>query len=265
VKGSALALMLLLPLLIPTWVTMPIVKVARANFVPAADIYITAPGNKTYSSSLLMLNYTAYFTITRNEFVVYSIDGGDNVTILERQSSEFYETICKQVSLPELPDGSHNLAVYAIYPERSGVSSSAKVYFTVDTTPPTISNLSVENRTYDSTNLTLTFNLDETARQISYSLDNQANTTLTGNSTLTGLAEGSHTLNVYAEDEAGNTAIFGPVRFNVWLPKPASETVTKPDCFPLIAVSVVVAAVVAVAAVVYLKKRSVPKMEHAVP
>jgi hypothetical protein len=153
-----------------------------------------------------------------------------------------------------LPDGSHNLAVYAIYPERSGVPSSAKVYFTVDTTPPTISNLSVENRTYDSTNLTLTFNLDETAIQASYCLDNQANVTSGGNSTLTGLTEGSHTLTVYAEDEVGNTAAFGPVRFTLQLTKPASDTDAKPDLVPLVAVSVAVAAVVAVAALVYWKK-----------
>jgi hypothetical protein len=233
----------------------PLVKVARANFVPAADIFVTSPTNSTYNYGLLVLNYTAYFTLTNEELVVYSIDGGDNVTILDRQSSEFYETICKQVQLPELPDGSHHLVVYAIYPERSGVPSFADVYFAIDTTPPTIWNVSVENRTYDSTNVTLNFNLNEAASQISYNLDNQANVTLAGNSTLTSLTEGSHMLIVYAKDEVGNTATFGPVKFTVRLSKPTSDADITLDVVPLAAVSVVIVVFIAAAAAIYMRKR----------
>jgi hypothetical protein len=234
---------------------MPLVNVAKANFVPAADISITSPANSTYNSGLLVLNYTAYFTLTNNELVVYSIDGGDNVTILDKQSSEFYETICKQVQLPKLPDGSHHLSIYAVYSDRSGVAGFAEVYFAIDTVPPTISNVSIQNRTYYSPNVTLSFNLDESATQISYGLDNQANVTLAGNSTLMGLTEGSHTLTVYAEDEVGNTATFGPIRFTVQLTDPTSDTDAKPDLAPLVAFSVTVAAVVGLAALVYWKKR----------
>jgi hypothetical protein len=82
---------------------------------------------------------------------------------------------------------------------------------------------------------------------------------LDGNSTLTGLTEGSHTITVNAEDEAGNTGTYGPVNFTVQLSKPTSAIETKPDLFALVAVSLAVAAVVAVTALVSLKKRKPPR------
>ncbi len=54
-----------------------------------------------------------------------------------------------------------------------------------DTTPPSISILSPENKSYTVKDVPLTFTVNETASWIGYSLDGQANETITGNVTLT--------------------------------------------------------------------------------
>jgi len=84
-----------------------------------------------------------------------------------------------------------------------------------DTTPPTIYTLSPENKTYSLDNVPLTFTVDEAPSWMGYSLDGQANVTLTGNTTLTSLADGSHSVVVYANDTAGNMGASSTVYFTI--------------------------------------------------
>jgi len=46
-------------------------------------------------------------------------------------------------------------------------------------------------------------------------LDNQANVTITGDTTLSGLSEGSHSLIVYANDTVGNTGTSETIHFSI--------------------------------------------------
>ena len=87
--------------------------------------------------------------------------------------------------------------------------------FGFGTVPPTISIVSPENKTYTANNVSLTFTVSEPTSWIGYSLDGQANVTITGNTTLTGLSDGSHNLIVYAKDTAGNTGASETIRFNI--------------------------------------------------
>jgi parallel beta-helix repeat protein len=74
-----------------------------------------------------------------------------------------------------------------------------------ETQPPTMTILSPENKTYAmSTGIPLTFTVDESTGWIGYSLDGQANVTITGNATLPALSEGPHYVFVYANDTVGN-------------------------------------------------------------
>ena len=84
-----------------------------------------------------------------------------------------------------------------------------------DSTPPTIYALSPENKTYSVDDVPLTFTVDEAASWMGYSLDGQANLTITGNTTLTDLADGSHCVVVYANDTAGNMGASSTVCFTV--------------------------------------------------
>jgi parallel beta-helix repeat protein len=81
--------------------------------------------------------------------------------------------------------------------------------------PPTISVVSPENKTYIIGNVSLTFTLSEPVSWIGYSLDGQANVTITGDTDLTGLSDGSHSLIVYAEDTAGNTGTSETIYFSI--------------------------------------------------
>jgi len=85
----------------------------------------------------------------------------------------------------------------------------------VDITPPTISILSPENKTYTVNDVPLTFTVSELTSWIGYSLDGQANMTITGNTTLSGLSDGSHSLIVYAKDTAGNTGASETLYFTI--------------------------------------------------
>jgi len=79
-----------------------------------------------------------------------------------------------------------------------------------DTTPPTIDILSPRNIIYyllpkePPIPIPLTFTVNETTPWIGYSLDGQENVTITGNTTLTDLSYGLHSVTVYANDTAGN-------------------------------------------------------------
>ena len=171
------------------------------------------------------------FTVdTETSWVGYSLDNQANVTI----NSE--------AVLKDLTVGSHNVTVYA--EDKAGnMATSETICFTIER-PPIISGLSVENKTYNQLDLPLDFTVNEPASWMGYSLDNEANVTLTGNTTLT-LKEGIHSITVYANDIAGNMA--------------TSETIyfTIEQVFPTIPVTaaVVTTASVGLGLLVYFKKR----------
>jgi hypothetical protein len=126
-----------------------------------------------------------------------------------------------------------------------GLDSSATIYFTIS---PKVTVTSIENKIYNTTELPLDFNFNSEFSEGAYSLDNHANVTIHGNTTMTGLNNGFHNLVVYAQDVNG---IFGKsetVNFTVALPKEPFPTILVTGS--LIAVAVIVAGLL-----VYFKKR----------
>ena len=74
-----------------------------------------------------------------------------------------------------------------------------------DTLPPPIVILSPQATTYPlAGNISLTYFTDNTIAKTTYSIDNQPIQPLSENTTIIGLAAGSHTLTVYGEDAFGN-------------------------------------------------------------
>ena len=127
------------------------------------------------------------------------------------------------------------------------ISGSSAVNFTIDTVPPEISVLTMENKTYDTSNVPLSFTVNEPSSQTAYSLDGQDNVTFARDTILTGLSEGEHNVTVFATDEAGNTGASETVTF----------TVAKPAPFPttMVVASIAPVAVIGVGLLIYFKKR----------
>ncbi|MFB3888964.1 MAG: hypothetical protein ACE14S_05695 [Candidatus Bathyarchaeia archaeon] len=117
------------------------------------------------------------------------------------------------------------------------IVGSSTVNFTVDTTPPIVSVLSSENKTYcEDSGFPLNFSATEQTSWVGYSLDGQSNVTISGNTTLNELALGSHALVLYANDTAGNEAstasAFTIVPSPTPSPTPSSETSPSPSPIP---------------------------------
>ena len=80
-------------------------------------------------------------------------------------------------------------------------------------TSPSVNEAETEAQITSQTNL-------GTGMRARYNLDGQENTTIAGNTTLTGLSEGTHNVVVYANDTSDNMGKSNIVSFNIQLPKP---------------------------------------------
>jgi hypothetical protein len=217
------------------------------------EISIASPLNKTFNTLPLPLSFTVSYRypIASNVAIHYSIDGKDNIAISSTigSSTKSGERIFTPYNLEinNLFDGSHNLTVYAkiTYFHYGSSSTSSSVEFTIDTSPPTISGLSIVNKTYDTNTIPLNFTINEPASKITYSLDGEANVTITGNTTLSNLSYGTHNITVYATDAAGNKGSSETVHFIIAKPFPTVLVV---------AASAVSAAVIGAGILFYLVK-----------
>jgi hypothetical protein len=128
---------------------------------------------------------------------------------------------------------------------------------TSDITPPTIAILSPENKTYAMNNVSLTFFINEPTSWIGYSLDRQANVTITGNTTVTGLSESAHSLTVYANDTVGNMSASETVYFTVVSHNEPEqhERPSSPTQYTHIIVGVVTGIGIAVSIIFYRRKK----------
>ena len=178
---------------------------------------------------------SAGLTSLRNGVIGVSVelDGQPDYSVLE-VNSLLSSPFNSSLNLGGLEDGEHSVQVHAscrgvvlwavatsggvqVTSERSISynASSKTVYFAVDTTAPTVSILSLENKTYETTDLLLDFTVGEPSVSVMYCLDGGENVTLAGNATVIHLEYGEHTLTVYAEDEAGNVGASAPITFTV--------------------------------------------------
>lgn len=202
--------------------------VIQSDTTPPA-ISIIYPENKTYAIRDVPLTF---IVSESTSWIGYRLDEQMNVTINSN------------TTIVGLSDATHFITVYA-NDTAGNMGYSDIVYFTVDTASPSIEILSPENRTYDTTDIPLNFTVNESVSWTAYSLNGQANITITGNTTLSGLSDGSHILIVYANDIAGNTGASEIIYFSI--------DTTQP--FPIeIAAVIMTIALVGVAVFVYFMK-----------
>ena len=155
-------LVLLVSFLQVIWV--PTFEVAAGSSL--SNLTIVSPQNKIYTSNFLTLKVTFNYFLAKVDSVSYSIDGSERHSFSRRSNSEdstiIHGTIIEVSALPDLAEGPHTITVYlkgTLYFQGddyiiSQYSEQATVHFIinstyVDTTPPVISGLAVENKTYN--------------------------------------------------------------------------------------------------------------------
>jgi hypothetical protein len=78
------------------------------------------------------------------------------------------------------------------------------IQFNVDSIPPCISILSIENNSVSEGNTPVNFAVNKPISKISYCIDGAENVPVLGNFTLSNLPVGNHNVTIYVTDEAGN-------------------------------------------------------------
>jgi len=226
------------------------------------EIAIQAPQSNTYNLNTLLLNFTVktnfnncncFFSLDEQATVKVEEIRFVNQTLISNDApyGSYVEYVFEaETVLPVLSDGAHSLAVYycawPLGPIPANYEFLGSVQFSVDTTPPLVAILSLENKTYVVTEVPLDFTISEAVSNVSYCLDEQDNVTITGNASLPALSFGSHNIVVYATDLVGNTG--------------ASETITftVAASFPLTSVaaaSIASVTIVGFGLLVYFRKR----------
>ncbi len=81
------------------------------------------------------------------------------------------------------------------------------------TVSPKVQITSPENKTYQQ--VSLTFTVNRGVAWMGYSLDNQANVTVTSETKLVGLSQGTHQITMYANDSSGNMGTSNMVYFSI--------------------------------------------------
>jgi parallel beta-helix repeat protein len=105
---------------------------------------------------------------------------------------------------------------------------------------PVVSVTSPENTTYSATSVTLSYSVSEETSWVGYSLDEEANVTITGATTLSDLSYGVHNITVFVKDTDGNQGMSETIYFTIT----SGESAAEP--FPGWILGVIIVAVVAV-------------------
>jgi hypothetical protein len=108
----------------------------KGNIFPLSSITITYPENdKNYNSSTLTMRYQAHIDVDR-EWIVYSLDGAEFVTILDQEGP--YESD-GNVTLSRLSPGPHSIEIRSKdaswFPNTGWFDAVDKVYFNVLISP----------------------------------------------------------------------------------------------------------------------------------
>ncbi|MFW6117759.1 MAG: hypothetical protein ACOC6G_04155 [Thermoproteota archaeon] len=90
-----------------------------------------------------------------------------------------------------------------------------------------ISILSPENKTYSKASIPLNLKVIESTSWIAYSLDDDRNQTIMGNTTLKELKEGSHQITVYANDSSGNMGCSSTIHFTIDVTPPQIKDINQ--------------------------------------
>jgi hypothetical protein len=220
----------------------------RANFLNEPEkisVILLSPENKTYAPDNLRLTFRVSHWVNYNIETWLTLDNQAPVQLFLSNYLGSLGASAYDSNITGLEDGSHIIRIRSSSGEDY---NEAQVYFTVDSAPPTISSISVENKTYAKTDLALNYTISEKVSWIACCLDNQANVSFNGYITLANLTNGMHSLIIYANDTAGNMGASETISFTVAVPEPFPVV-------PIAVASIASVSIVGAGLLVYFKKR----------
>ena len=174
------------------------------------EITIISPKQTIYSTNQIVLNVQANEDVTW----YYSLNG-------QQQQFTPPTTITAK-------EGQNTLTIIAV--DNAGNEATASVSFTVDTTPPEITIISPEQKTYSTSYVELKFVANENITKAYYELDDSGkyvNIPVSGNQgsiVVKKLSNKEHQIKVYAMDVAGNWGV-NSVKFRIYSVAPTIDNV----------------------------------------
>jgi hypothetical protein len=255
-------------------------NLVEANLIPlpapGQRVKIQLPESKVYGESSVPVAFSIQRGYPTNSWYLEEaptdfkclLDGKLMVLKVSRVSADS-DFFFWEASLSGLSEGVHTLIINVIYTAvwrengevwRTSIFDgfSDPVTLTVDAAALRVSIVSIRQfKTYVATSLPLEFTVSEPASWLGYSLDGEVPITMTGNTTLSGLSEGTHTIIVQAKDMAGLVGASSLVTFAVETQTAGQPIDSKLSPFPAtpLIVAVLVAAVVCAVLLLYFKKR----------
>jgi hypothetical protein len=226
----ALTTLLMILFLMEPLAQMVAVKANPYNYIKP-QIFIESPTlakSEIYQTTSIPIEVTVYPGPKINLVDIYYIlDGGPNIklSITRYENSVGY---FGRGTLDNLTNGYHTLKG-SLISDYQGKILSDSITFLVNTTFrfPTLL-LSPNNSTYNSKEIPLTYTIDDSKYLVYYELDNSGQTRLTGNTTLSGLSEGQHTIKAFAADFMTDTGIYSKQTANFEI----NTTKTAPTSTP---------------------------------
>jgi hypothetical protein len=258
------AVVLVVALLSSAVVGALFVNLGEANFMPPDApppiVTVQLPENKVYTENSIPVAFTVEMSPCGPNVIgdfTYTLDGATR-TLLNTEVSGGPQVYSCKSALSGLSEGTHSLGIavsgayygvmlYGVHYYVDVSGGSDMVVFIVNTAEPRVSVLSPKpSKTYNATALSLDFTVSEPTASLSYSLDGRASVAVAGNTTLSGLSSGTHTIVVQAEDLAGSVGSSSPVTFTVETQGPGQPGGSQPAPFPttLVAVAIIASAII---------------------
>jgi hypothetical protein len=250
-----------------------------ADIEPQIITILSPQNNTSYASRNLSLSFKVSINSANNRYHMYintivfneswqkiklisvyewSWNNGWNPSDDDPKLTEFlYER-----NLTNIPEGKQNITVVAyargyyiqgLFLNGFDTNVTSSVIFTIDTIPPVVSVLGLDNTTFVEQEIALNFTVNEPCSKVSYVLDQKENVTVAGNVTLAGLSYGVHNVTIYAWDVAGNSATSETRTFTVTEPEP--EPQPKPFLTTMVIAPIASIAVLGVGLAAYFKRR----------
>lgn len=196
---------------------LPVLSITSPNsMINVRDVLLTVEV-KVFAIPTIVINGNFYTEDV--DWLNFSIDNKPSISVdLKKQgiitpktndsenpfNGDPYELWVGNYGLSDLPDGTHEIIIMG---QTKYLNNTLQkyFYFTIDSTIPKVFISSPASKIYYSSQIALNYTIDKSVSWSGYSLDNQANITLNGNTTLSNLSNGLHTLIVYANDTYGNS------------------------------------------------------------